>query len=176
MSLSDRFGQRPRPSLPSTARTEPAEILRTPNSEAELSEAETVKPDSAIKKLDKGKGKETDPPPALRSVPVPSVVIPSTPPKLESVVPSEPVVLLAGLAFSGAALPNLLKRAKAELPLRPVRFPILGEYEDTFTGEDFTTWLKNNVPGFDGSLDRAETAARELTERDKLIKKIGEIG
>jgi hypothetical protein len=176
-SFSNRIGPRLPSTLSKAATTEPIEVFDASKSEAELSEAETVTPDSPIKKLDKGKSKERDPHLSpVRSGTKPSILIPSTPPQHETAPPSEPVVLLAGLAFPGAALPNLLKRAKAELPLRPVRFPILGEYEDTFTGEDFATWLRNNVPGFDGSLDRAETAARELTERDHLIRKIGEIG
>lgn len=64
----------------------------------------------------------------------------------------------------------------AELKLRSVRFPLLGEYPDYFTGEDFVAWLNANVPGFDGNLDRAEDAARGLTERGNLHRHIGEFG
>lgn len=85
-------------------------------------------------------------------------------------------MLLAGLSFSPTALSQLLTRAAAELPLRPVRFPLLGEYQDTFNGEELVTWLKDRVDGFDGSLDRAEEAAKELTERENLVRRLGEIG
>ena len=37
-------------------------------------------------------------------------------------------------------------------------------------------WLLANVEGFGGSLDRAEDAARDLTERDDLLRRIGEFG
>ena len=53
---------------------------------------------------------------------------------------------------------------------------MLGEYTDCFTGEEFVAWLNLNVPGFGGNLDRAEDAARELTERDGLLRRIGEFG
>lgn len=57
-----------------------------------------------------------------------------------------------------------------------MRFPLLGEYPDCFTGEEFVAWLNENVQGFGGSLDRAEDAAKELTERDNLLRRIGEFG
>ena len=87
------------------------------------------------KKLDKGKGKE---------MPTP----------LQPVQLAAHIVTLADSPFPAKTIPELITRAKAELPLRPVRVPFLGEYEAMFTGEDFVTWLKNNVPGFAGSLDQ----------------------
>lgn len=124
-----------------------------------MSDAGTATPEdpTPTKTLDKGKGKE--------------ILTP-----LEPVEPAPPSVTLAGVPFLAKTIPELLTRAKAELPLRPIRIPLLGEYEETFTGEDLVTWLKNNVPGFAGSLDRAEVAARELTERDNLLRKVGSIG
>ena len=123
-----------------------------------LSDAGTVTQEDSTptKKPDKGKGKEITP--------------------LEPVGPASHIITLADAPFPAKMIPELLTRAKAELPLRPVRIPLLGEYEETFTGEDFVTWLKNNVPGFGGSLDRAEQAARELTERDGLLRRVGEFG
>ena len=85
-------------------------------------------------------------------------------------------MVLAGVPFSQAAVSQLLTRAAAELNLRSVRFPLLGEYNDAFTGEDFVAWLNRNVEGFEGSLDRAEEAARELTEREGLLRRLGELG
>jgi hypothetical protein len=83
---------------------------------------------------------------------------------------------LAGLFLPPAAISGLLARAAAELPLRSVRFPLLGEYQDAFTGDEFVTWLKENVPGLGGSLDRAEDAARNLTENEGLLRRLGEFG
>lgn len=134
-------------------------------------------------KLDKGKGKEIiSPEPGLESPvplspPLPPLRSPTRFNTNSSVIrPPPPPMLLAGLAMAPAAVSNLLSQAQSELPLKPVRFPILGEYEDTFTGEEFTTWLKDRVPGFGGSLDRAEDAARELTERDNVLRRLGELG
>ncbi|KAJ7066747.1 hypothetical protein C8F01DRAFT_1020317 [Mycena amicta] len=133
--------------------------------------------ETPLPKVDKGKGKaiEEDEPVIIASPPPMS---PPLPPKIdipESPMPSPPM-LLAGLSLSPAAVSQLLTRAAAQLPLRPVRFPLLGEYPDCFTGEEFVAWLNENVQGFGGSLDRAEDAARELTERDNLLRRIGEFG
>ncbi|KAJ7245122.1 hypothetical protein B0H12DRAFT_1325359 [Mycena haematopus] len=130
-----------------------------------------------IPKVDKGKGKATE----EHEAPVvasPPPMSPMLPPKLDissSPMPPPPM-LLAGLSLSPVAVSQLLTRAAAELPLRPVRFPLLGEYPDCFTGEEFVAWLNENVQGFGGSLDRAEDAAKELTERDNLLRRIGEFG
>jgi len=85
-------------------------------------------------------------------------------------------MLLAGLSIPPVTVATLLSRAAAELKLRSIRIPLLGEYTDCFTGEEFVAWLNLNVPGFGGNLDRAEDAARELTERDGLLRRIGEFG
>jgi len=85
-------------------------------------------------------------------------------------------VLLAGLPFTHPQISAFLSRAKAEMPLRPVRFPFLGEYQDCFTGEDFVTWLLENVPDLQKDLDIVVVAARELTEREDLLRRLGEFG
>jgi len=84
-------------------------------------------------------------------------------------------MLLAGLSLPPAAISDLLSRASTELRLQSISFPIVGEYQ-CFTGEDFVAWLNVNVQGFGGSFERAEEAARELTERDGLLRRIGDIG
>ncbi|EPS92845.1 hypothetical protein FOMPIDRAFT_1020859, partial [Fomitopsis schrenkii] len=43
-------------------------------------------------------------------------------------------------------------------------------------GEDFATWLKDNVEEFSGSLDHAAFAAKELTEKHNLLRRVGEFG
>jgi hypothetical protein len=84
-------------------------------------------------------------------------------------------MLLAGLSLTPTAVSDLLLRASAELKLQTISFPIVGEYQ-VFTGEDFVAWLNVNVQGFGGSFERAEEAARDLTERDGLLRRIGDIG
>ncbi|KXN86633.1 Rho-GTPase-activating protein 8 [Leucoagaricus sp. SymC.cos] len=138
--------------------------------------------EKALPKVDKGKGKEraTDFIPQTASPPPMS---PFAPPNRESdqttsptsIKPPQPI-LLAGLSLSPTAVSQILTRAAAELPLRPVRFPLLGEYQDAFTGEEFVTWLKDNVEGFGGSLDRAEEAAKDLTEEENVLRRLGELG
>ncbi|KAG9223920.1 hypothetical protein CCMSSC00406_0004464 [Pleurotus cornucopiae] len=136
-----------------------------------------------VPKLDKGKGKATDDapgsPPILASPPPMSPL----PEKHLELPPASPIgppnpspILLAGLAFTPASLSKLLLRASHEMHLRPVRFPLLGEYQDCFTGEEIAAWLNEHVPGFGGDLDRAEDAARDLTEREGLLRRIGELG
>ncbi|KAF4593115.1 hypothetical protein EYR38_008825 [Pleurotus pulmonarius] len=136
-----------------------------------------------VPKLDKGKGKATDDapgsPPILASPPPMSPL----PEKHQDLPPASPIgapnpspILLAGLAFTPASLSKLLLRASHEMHLRPVRFPLLGEYQDCFTGEEIAAWLNEHVPGFGGDLDRAEDAARDLTEREGLLRRIGELG
>jgi hypothetical protein len=61
------------------------------------------------------------------------------------------------------------------LKLRPIRIPIFGEY-NCFTGEEFVNWLNKNALGFRGSIDLAEQAAQELTEREGLLRCIGDLG
>ncbi|KAI0322821.1 hypothetical protein OF83DRAFT_1048625 [Amylostereum chailletii] len=127
----------------------------------------------------KGKGKASDVPESMS--PVPMSPAPLLPPKLD--IPTSPMppappspMLLGGLSLPPTAISDLLTRAAAELPLRPVRFPILGEYQDCFTGEEFVVWLQSNVAGLGDSFDKAEDAAKDLTERDGLLRRIGELG
>jgi hypothetical protein len=137
-------------------------------------------------KVDKGKGKATDDDdddnkPLLRSPPPMDAPLP--PPKMEIKTPTSPMpppppepILLAGLSLPPAAVSQLLSRASEQLNLRPIRFGILGEYQDCFSGEEFVNWLNENVDGFGGSIDRAEDAAKDLTEREGLLRRVGEFG
>ncbi|KZS94423.1 hypothetical protein SISNIDRAFT_42434 [Sistotremastrum niveocremeum HHB9708] len=126
-------------------------------------------------KLDKGKGKEVVPP----ENPLPPV----PPAKIEIRIPESPEpeeepspISISGLSFPPSAVIDLLARAREDLRLRPVRFPIIGEYQDCFTGEEFTIWLKESLQGLGGSFARAEDAARDLTETYGALRRVGELG
>jgi hypothetical protein len=107
----------------------------------------------------------------------PSPLSPALPPRLSIIPPDSPApVLLGGLPFASETIVKFLAQAKSQLPLRAVRFSILGEYQDCFSGEDFVTWLRENVPAFERNLDISVAAARNLTERDDLLRRIGEFG
>lgn len=158
-----------------------ADALAAATSTEDPNAATPVQEEKALPKVDtKGKGKEVEGD-ATSSSPIlasPPPMSPPLPPKVE--IPSSPAptppMLLAGLSMPPASVSQLMTRAAAELPLRPVRFPLLGEYQDCFTGEEFVAWLNENIPGFGGSLDKAEDAAKDLTEREGLLRRIGEIG
>ena len=141
--------------------------------------SETEKESPPAPKVDKGKGKAVNGRQLVTSaIPVSTSPQPASPllsPNI-SVVPPPQLIVLSGLSLSPAALSSLLTRAAAELPLRPVRFPLLGEYQDCFAGEEFVRWLCKNVKEFNDSLDAAEDAARELTENEGLLRRIGEFG
>ncbi|KAF8909412.1 hypothetical protein CPB84DRAFT_1743969 [Gymnopilus junonius] len=131
-----------------------------------------------LPKVDKGKGRETEFVEEPKDLASPPPMSPIPPPKElpgSPVVASHPI-LVASLSLPPAAVSQLLSRAAAELPLRPVRFPLLGEYQDAFTGEEFVAWLQENLKGLGGSLDRAEEAAKDLTEREGLLRRLGELG
>ena len=83
---------------------------------------------------------------------------------------------MADIAFPPAAISSLLTRAAAEMPLRPVQFPLLGEYPECFSGAEFVEWLNKHVPAFEGNLDLAEDAARDLAEKEGLLRHVGEFG
>lgn len=152
-------------------------------SSVESDAANETSEEKTFTKVDKGKRRAVESPsPTLVESP-PPLSPPLPPAKLENASPlimEAPLpptpILLAGLAIPPATVSALLIRAATELKPRSVRFPLLGEYTDCFTGEEFVAWLNVNVPGFDGNLDRAEDAARELTERDGLLRRIGEFG
>ena len=136
--------------------------------------------------LDKGKGKAVDvdvdvpasplpmsPPPMSPPLPPARITSPST----ANLIPPPPLpMLLAGVSFQPAAVSAILAQAQQRMKLRPVRFPIIGEYPDVFSGAEFATFLVEAVPAFNGSLDIAEEAARELAERDNVLRRVGEFG
>ncbi|KAF8631927.1 hypothetical protein AX15_002180 [Amanita polypyramis BW_CC] len=128
-------------------------------------------PEQEPPKVDKGKGKAVD----VDEMASPAVMSP-LPPKVD-LAPSalEPIVL-GGIHFTPMTVTQLLIRAVSELPLRPVRFPLLGEYADAFTGEEFVTWLQENIKEFTSNIDLAEDAARVLTEQEGLLRRLGELG
>lgn len=130
-------------------------------------------------KLDKGKGRAIDPdePTILASPPPMSPALPPARLATNPVPPPPaPPLMIAGLLYTAPELSELMARAKVELPLRSVRFPLLGEYHDAFTGEEFTQWLRENIKELNGNLDRAEDVARDLAEKQNLLRRLGELG
>lgn len=173
VSVSERISQRLKEiQKKSAAALANATSTEDPNASPE-SEA---KP---LPKVDKGKGKERDYGDLQRVVSPPPLA--PLPPRKDSLpdssIPLTPLpILLAGLAMAPATVSQLLAHAATELPLRSVRFPLLGEYHDAFTGEEFVTWLQEHVQGLGGSLDRAEEAAKDLAQREGLLRRLGELG
>lgn len=100
------------------------------------------------------------------------------PPKLDTSAPPAPLppILLAGLALSPAAVSALLLQASKELKMTTVKLPFIADYKDCFSGSDFADYLRAKVPGLGDSVERAEEAARDLTEREGLLRRIGELG
>lgn len=161
--------------LTSTSAASPAPAPQKPEVHFDADAEEKTAP-----KVDKGKGRaidDDDNAPLLASPPPLSPPLPPT--KLETnpvPPPPAPPIVVAGISFTPQELSDLLVKAKKELPLRPVRFPLLGEYQDAFTGEEFTTWLRENIDILSGNLDRAEDTAKELTEKHGLLRRLGELG
>ncbi|KAI0821557.1 hypothetical protein BC629DRAFT_1278140 [Irpex lacteus] len=161
--------------LTSTPAASPAPAPQKPEVHFDADAEEKTAP-----KVDKGKGRATDDDdnaPLLASPPPLSPPLPPT--KLETnpvPPPPAPPIVVAGISFTAQELSDLLVKARKELPLRPVRFPLLGEYQDAFTGEEFTTWLRENIDILSGNLDRAEDTAKELTEKHGLLRRLGELG
>lgn len=126
-------------------------------------------------KIDKGKARATD----ADSIPPVELPPPAALAKLlTNPVPAAPAptIMLAGVPMQPVEVSALLTRAKAELPMRVQRFPLLGQYQDVFTGEEFTNWLIDNVKMFNGDVDRSVAAARVLTEKLNLLRRLGELG
>ncbi|KAF8845130.1 hypothetical protein BDN67DRAFT_962064 [Paxillus ammoniavirescens] len=172
--LAQRFKEIQRKAVASSGST-------TLDSASEAAEEE----EEELPRVDKGKGRAHEPAsPVLASSPPPmSPPLPPSkadvalPPSPSSIVPLPPTpILVAGLSLPPSAISSLLASAAAEMPLRPVRFPLLGEYPDCFSGAEFVEWLNKNVPGFGGNLDLAEEGARDLAEREGLLRRIGEFG
>ncbi|KAI0664187.1 hypothetical protein C8Q70DRAFT_1049696 [Cubamyces menziesii] len=137
-------------------------------------------------KLDKGKGRATDSgastpqrvmsPPPIEMPPAAAKVTPSRLATDPVPPPPLPPMDVAGVQMTPGEVSALMKQAKAELPLRAIRVPLLGEYQECFSGEEFASWLNEHVKAFGGDLDHAEVAARVLTEKYNLLRRIGELG
>jgi hypothetical protein len=67
---------------------------------------------------------------------------------------------LAGTLPPPIAIFQLFTRATAEIPFTPVRFPLMGE---SVYRRRFVPWLQENVQRLEGSFERAEEAAKDLT-------------
>jgi hypothetical protein len=174
-TVSQRIGERLRAQLGTVAEQTPEPPAKSPEAPpapalaeapSDTESTDTVTPP----KLDKGKGKEIDPDRKA------SADFDFLPPTATTKAESSSTVLLAGLSVPKEDLSIILLKAHDELAVRTVKIPILGAYEECFSGEEFVVWLKANVKGLDGSEDRAESAAIELTERENLLRRIGDFG
>ncbi|KAL4063091.1 hypothetical protein J3A83DRAFT_4297301 [Scleroderma citrinum] len=166
-TVSERISRR----LKEIQRRAAGSISSTADSDTQTEGTDT---EMELPKVDKGKGKavEISSPPPM-SPPLPPAKL-DTPLPQPSTDPSS--IVMAGIAFPAAAISSLLTQAAAEMPLRPVHFPLLGEYPECFSGAEFVEWLNKHVPAFEGSLDLAEDAARDLAEREGLLRHVGEFG
>jgi hypothetical protein len=54
------------------------------------------------------------------------------------------VVVLGEQSFTEDEVMKFLSRMREEIPSREIKFPILGVYNDVYTGEDITKWLQEN--------------------------------
>jgi hypothetical protein len=157
----------------------PHQRLRELPEESDGSETEKENSVPAKRKVDKGKAKATNgvaspPPLSLPPRTQPEVSLNSPPTSTAAAIP----IVLAGVAMQPGPLSAILSRASKDLARRSVRFPLLGEYTDCFTGAEFVVWLANHVPELKASddLDKAEDAARDLAEKEGLLRRIGELG
>ncbi|CAG8723206.1 6495_t:CDS:2, partial [Dentiscutata erythropus] len=82
-------------------------------------------------------------------------------------------VFLGGLAFSEHDLKTYLARMREEIPSQQVKIPILGVYNDAYSGEDIAKWLKNNNSGIRRVRD-IEIIGQELIDQG-FIKLVGVI-
>ncbi|CAE6425835.1 unnamed protein product [Rhizoctonia solani] len=182
-NLGDAYtSPRLKPTTPSRTGTVSDRILQqmgvSPSREnsvaSDAASAATAETSTTEPKVDKGKGRATSPP----EVASPLIMSPTMPPKLDIPATEQPLppILLAGLALSPAALSALLLQASKELKTTTVKLPFIAEYRDCFTGADFVDFLKSKVPGLGDNVERAEEAAQDLTERENLLRRIGELG
>jgi len=169
-SVSERIAQRLR-----EIQKRSVEAIAPAATTDEASTSPTSTDEKAAPKVDKGKGKEKEITEEPQESISPAPMSPLPPPK-DLPPPPPQVILLAGLAMAPTAVSQLMTKAASELPLRSVRFPVLGEYQDAFSGEEFVVWIKDNVQGLGGDWDLAEQAATELTEREGLLRRLGEFG
>ncbi|KAF9485462.1 hypothetical protein BDN70DRAFT_847745 [Pholiota conissans] len=173
-SVSERIAQR----LKEIQKKSAIALAHATSTEDPNASEESLDEEKPLPVIDKGKGKERDF--GEYNLASPPPMSPLQPPKNfpdSDAPPSAPQpILLAGLSFTPVAVSQLLSKAATELPLRSVRFPLLGEYHDAFTGEEFVAWLQEHVQGFGGSLDLAEEAAMDLTQREGLLRRLGELG
>ncbi|CAE6519375.1 unnamed protein product [Rhizoctonia solani] len=183
-NLGDAYtSPRLKPTTPSRASTVSDRILQhmgvNPSREdsiaSDAGSTATAETSGTEPRIDKGKGRATSPPPEVASPPPMS---PAMPPKLDIPAAEQPLppILLAGLALTPAALSALLLQASKELKTTTVKLPFIAEYRDCFTGADFVDFLKAKLPGLGDSVERVQEAARDLTERENLLRRIGELG
>ncbi|CAG8450366.1 11609_t:CDS:10 [Funneliformis mosseae] len=84
------------------------------------------------------------------------------------------VVVLGQQSFTEDELMKFLSRMRDEISSREVKFPILGVYNDVYSGEDIVKWLQENHPNA-RTLKEAEIIGQELADQG-FLRLIGAYG
>ncbi|GBB97155.1 hypothetical protein RclHR1_02930004 [Rhizophagus clarus] len=84
------------------------------------------------------------------------------------------VVVLGEQSFTEEEIMKFFVRMRKEIPSQEVKFPILGVYNDVYTGEDIAKWLQENHLGA-RTLREAEMIGQELTDQG-FLRLIGAYG
>ncbi|CAG8497539.1 316_t:CDS:10 [Ambispora gerdemannii] len=84
------------------------------------------------------------------------------------------IVIICGQTFTEEELMMFFARMRADLQSRELKIPILGLYNELYTGEDIANWLLNNNPGT-RTWREAENFGQELADQG-FLRLIGAIG
>ncbi|CAG8464360.1 17262_t:CDS:10 [Cetraspora pellucida] len=83
-------------------------------------------------------------------------------------------VTLGKQLFSEEEIMQFLAKMREEIPSKEIKIPILGTYNDAYSGEDITKWLtKNHINAY--LWEDAERIGQELADQG-FLKHIGAIG
>ncbi|CAI2175237.1 4939_t:CDS:10 [Funneliformis geosporum] len=84
------------------------------------------------------------------------------------------VVVLGQQSFTEDEIMKFLSRMRDEISSREVKFPILGVYNDVYSGEDIVKWLRENHPNA-RTLREAEIIGQELADQG-FLRLVGAYG
>ncbi|KAF0540874.1 Rho-GTPase-activating protein [Gigaspora margarita] len=84
------------------------------------------------------------------------------------------IVTLGKQSFSEDEIMKFLAKMREEIPSKEIKIPILGTYNDAYSGEDITKWLMKNHANAKSWQD-AEIIGQELAD-EGFLRHIGAIG